>query len=271
MFDSLDWNSLLQIVQVVLIIVASLILVRIFNRFVVRVAEERIKVQKGRLVSVQRIFQFFVYSVAVFLVLRIFDVDLTGLIAGLGIGALVIGFALKDIIENWVSGLLIISGKTYRTGDVIRVGDLAGVVTDVSLRTTKLKTYDRNEIVIPNSMLLKEKIINLTGGKKETVASIIFQIDYIFDIDKTKKAIEGVLRGHPNVIVDEKRIREIRFVIRSREWTTEIESLFWINDPENEEFIKSKITELVKKKFEEENILPPLPGIMRKEFLESRK
>ena len=172
----------------------------------------------------------------------IFDIDVTGVVAGLGIGALIIGFALKDIIENWVSGLLIISGKTYRIGDVIRVGNFSSVVTDISIRTTKLKTYDRNEIIMPNSTLLKQNIINLTGGKKETVASIISYIDYVFDIEKAKRAIESVLRGHPNVVVGEKRRREIRFVVRSKEWTTEIESLFWIDDPENEEFIKSRIT-----------------------------
>jgi len=47
--------------------------------------------------------------------------------------------------------------------------------------------------------------------------------------------------------------------------------LFWINDPENEEFIKSRITEKMKKKLEEEKILPPIPGVMRREFLESRR
>ena len=272
MFDLLiDWHLISLIVLVVVILVAAFILVKIFNRLVVRVAEERIKVQKGRLVNIQRFFQLIVYSVAVFLILWTLNVDVTGLIAGLGIGALIIGFALKDIIENWVSGLLIISGKTYRIGDVIRVENLTGVVTDISLRTTKLKTYDRNEIIIPNSTLLKQNIINLTGGTKETVASIISYIDYVFDTEKTKKAIESVIRSHPNVVMDKKRRREIRFVVRSKEWTTEIESLFWINDPENEQFIKSKITELIKGKLEEEKILPPIPGIMRRDFLESIK
>ncbi len=272
MFDLLiDSHLIFLIIQVAVIIVASFMLVIIFNRLVVRVAEKGIKVKKGRLVHIQRFFQLIVYSVAVILILWSFDVDVTGLVAGLGVGALIIGFALKDIIENWVSGLLIISGKTYTIGDVIRVENLTGLVTDISLRTTKLKTYDRNEIIIPNSTLLKQSIINLTGGKKETVASIICYIDYVFDIEKAKKAIESVLRGHPNVIVDEKKRREIRFVVRSKEWTTEIEALFWINDPENEEFVKSKITELIKRKFEEEKILPPIPAFMRKEFIENIK
>jgi len=271
MFDlPITSHFIFLIVRVVVIIIASFILVKIFNRLI-RVAEEKIKVQRGRLANIQRFFQLIVYSVAIILVLWIFEIDVTGLVAGLGIGALIIGFALKDIIENWVSGLLIISAKTYRTGDVIRVENLTGVVTDISLRTTKLKTYDRNEIIIPNSMLLQQNVVNLTGGKKETVASIISYIDYVFDIEKAKKALESVLRSHPNVVVDEKKRREIRFIVRSKEWTTEIESLFWINAPENEEFIKSKITEMIKKKFEEENILPPIPAFMRKEFLESKK
>ena len=181
--------------------------------------------------------------------------------AGLGIGALIIGFALKDIIENWVSGLLILSGKIYKIGDVIQVGTLKGVVTGISLRTTVLKTYDRNEIIMPNSLLIKEKIINLTSGDKETVTNVVFLIDYVYDVEKAKAEIEAVIRCHPNVIVDEKRKREIRFLVRCKEWTTEIESLFWINAPENEEFIRSAVTELVKEKFAEEKILPPIPRL----------
>jgi small-conductance mechanosensitive channel len=75
------------ILQVAVMIIASFILVVIFNRLVVRVAEEKIKVKKGRLVHAQSFFQLVVYSVAVILILWAFNVDVTGLLAGLGIGA----------------------------------------------------------------------------------------------------------------------------------------------------------------------------------------
>lgn len=259
-------DNIYLMVRIGVTVLVSFIIVKILSRFLT-VAEERLKVQKGRLAQVQRFFQLVIYSASAILILWMLNIDVTGLVAGLGVGALVIGFALKDVIENWVSGLLLISGRTYRTGDMIRVGNLTGEVTDITLRTTKLKTYDRNEIIIPNSTLLTEKIVNLTGGARETVASITFSIDYIFDIAKTKEVIKDLVKGHPNVIINKKRRREIRFIVRSKEWTTEIETLFWINEPENEEFIKSQITEQVKKKLEEENILPPLPGIMRREYL----
>lgn len=258
------------VLEIILTVVIAFIVVNVFYRLVAQV-EKRGKVKKGALVHLRRFFQILVYGVAVIVILSILKVDITAAVAGLGIGALVIGFALKDIIENWVSGLLIMSGKTYVIGDVIRVGDMTGTVTDIALRTTKLKTYDRNEIIIPNSMLMKERIVNLTGGERESVASIILSIDYTADTEKAKALIENVLKNHERVIVSEKRRREIRFVVRSREWTTEIETLFWIDDPPSEEFIKSNITQLIKKEFEKADILPPIPAFMRKEYLESKK
>ena len=271
MLDLFGFDVLFQILQAVIIVAGAFVFVRFFNRLLLRMAGGRTDEKKRIMRNVQRFLQIVIYSIAVVLLLWTFNVDVTGLLAGLGVSALVIGFALKDFIENWVSGLLIISGKTYKIGDIIQVGNMKGVVTEISLRTTKLKTYDRNEIIIPNSSLLKDRIINLTGGGKETVSSIVFSIDYAFDVEKAKKLIETVLRNHPRVVVDEKRRREIRFLVRNKEWVSEIEPLFWINDPENEEFIKSQITESVKVRFEEARILPPVPAIMRKDFLENSK
>jgi small-conductance mechanosensitive channel len=271
MLDLLGSEVMLQILQAAIIVAGAFVFVRIFNRLLLRMAGGRTPEKKRIMRNAQRFLQIVIYSIAAVLLLWTFNVNVTGLLAGLGVGALVIGFALKDFIENWVSGLLIISGKTYKIGDIIQVGNMKGVVTEISLRTTKLKTYDRNEIIIPNSSLLKDSIVNLTGGGKETVASIVFSIDYTFNVEKAKKVIESVLRNHPRVVVDEKRRREIRFLVRNKEWATEIESLFWINDPENEEFIKSQLTETVKTRFEEARILPPIPSIIRKDFLESKK
>ena len=270
MSEFLNVPFLGQAIEVAVIIVGAFLLLRLFNRILAKVIETKNEDRRRVISNVKRFLQLIVYSIAVVLILWIFEVDVTGLMASLGIGALIIGFALKDIIENWVSGLLILTGKIYKIGDIIQVGTLKGVVTSISLRTTVLKTYDRNEIIMPNSLLIKEKIINLTGGTTETITNVIFQIDYIYDFEKAKAEIEAALRSHTNVVVNEKRKREIRFLIRCKEWTTEIEALFWINAPENEEFIRSAVTQLVKEKFAAAKILPPIPGIMRKDFLEKR-
>jgi potassium efflux system protein len=258
------------ILKIVLTIIGAFLIVTIFNKLVARL-EKRGELEKGALTHLKRFFQIVIYLVAGIVILSMLDVNITAMVAGLGVGALVIGFGLKDIMENWVSGVLIIWGKTYAIGDVIRVGDLTGTVTDIALRTTKLKTYDRNEIIIPNSVLTKEKIINLTGGKQEAVASLTFAIDYTADAEKAKSIIENILKNHKQVIFNPKKKREIRFILRNREWTNELEVLFWINDPPNEEFIKSNITELILKEFKNECILPPIPALMRRDYLTGQK
>lgn len=258
------------LLKIVLTIIGAFLIVTIFNKLVASL-EKRGELQKGTLVHLKRFFQIIIYLVAGIIILYLLTVDITAMVAGLGVGALIIGFGLKDIIENWVSGVLIISGKTYAIGDVIRVGNLTGTVTDIALRTTKLKTYDRNEIIIPNSVLMREKIINLTGGESEAVASIIFAIDYTADAEKAKSIIENILKNNEAVIVSKKRKREIRFIFRNREWTNELEVLFWINDPPNEEFIKSNIAELIQREFKNECILPPIPALMRREYLTGQK
>ena len=254
------------IVGIISTLVGAFLIVTLFNALISRI-EKRGDLEKGKLVHMRRFFQIIIYTTAVFIILSILNVDITGMVAGLGVGALVIGFGLKEIIENWVSGVLIMWGKTYAIGDVIRVGDLTGKVTDIALRTTKLKTYDRNEIIIPNFVLMQEKIINLTGGSQESVASITIAIDYTADSEKAKSIIENILKNHKSVIFNLKRKREIRFIFRNQEWSNEIETLFWINDPPQEEFIKSNITELIQKEFKNQFILPPIPALMRKDYL----
>ena len=254
------------IVALISTVVGAFLIVALFNMLIGRI-EKRGDLEKGKLVYMRRFFQILIYTTAAFIILSILNVDITGMVAGLGVGALVIGFGFKDIIENWLSGVLIMWGKTYAIGDVIRVGDLTGTVTDIALRTTKLKTYDRNEIIIPNSVLMQEKIINLTGGTQESVSSVTFAIDYTSDIEKAKSIIENILKNHKSVIFNLKRKREIRFIFHNKEWTNEIETLFWINDPPQEEFIKSNITELIQKEFMNEGILPPIPALMRNEYL----
>jgi small-conductance mechanosensitive channel len=266
----IEYFTLANVLKIVVIIASAYIVSKIFEIIFIKTLQKR-KKERGMIIPLKRVTSIIIYIIAFISILLVFNIDITAAAAGLGIGAIVIGFGLKDVISNWISGVIIITGGIYRIDDAIRVGDITGVVTDITLRSTILKTYDRNEVIIPNSTMINEKVINLTAGRRQLISSIIFLIDYTSDTDKAKKIIEDVLKKNENVIVDEEGKREIRFIVRTKEWTTEIETLFWINRPGDEEFIKSRITESVKKEFEKKNILPPLPVTMRGNRLKSRK
>jgi len=258
------------ILQIVGVVLGAFVVVVVFNKLISRL-EKRGDLKKGKLVQLKRFFQILIYLLAGTVLLSMFEIDLTGVFAGLGIGALIIGFGLNEIIENWVSGILIISGKTFTIGDVIKVGDFTGTVMDISLRTTKLKTYDRNDVIIPNSVLIKERIINLTSGGSESVSSLVFSLDYLSNLGSAKEIIQKILNENENVIVNSKKRREVRFILRNKEWTNDLEVLFWIKNPVQEEFIKSKISELVLVKFKQEKIYPTIPALMRKESLTGKQ
>jgi len=266
----LDYFTLTNVLKIVIIIATSYIATKILEIGFIRSLQKK-KKERSVIIPLKRITSIIIYIIAFISILLVLNIDVTAAAAGLGIGAIVIGFGLKDIVSNWISGVIIITGSIYRIDDVIRVGDITGQVTDITLRSTRLKTYDRNEVIIPNSTMISEKIINLTAGRHELISSITFLIDYTCNTDKAKKIIEDVLKKDESVTVDEEREREIRFIVRIKEWTTKIETLFWINKPWDEEFIKSRITEAVKKEFERKNILPPLPFSMRKDRLKSKK
>ena len=97
------------------------------------------------------------------LALSVIGIDVTSLVAGLGLTSLALGFALKDILENTISGLLILFSRSYVVGDIIRVTDQEGVVTDISLRVTTIKTADGIETLIPNRMAYGNILQNRTA------------------------------------------------------------------------------------------------------------
>jgi len=256
--------------KVVIIIAIAYIFSKILEIGFIQRLKKR-KKERSVIIPIKRITSIIIYIIAFISILLVFNIDITAAAAGLGITAIVIGFGLKDIISNWISGIIVITGGIYRIDDMIRIGDITGQVTDITLRSTRLKTYDRNEVIIPNSTMINEKVINLTAGRRELISSITFSIDYMYDTEKAKKIIESILKKNKNVTVDEERKREIRFIVRTKGWTTQIETLFWINKPLDEEFIKSGITESVKKEFERKKILPPLRVPVRKTRPKTKK
>ena len=107
------------------------------------------------------------YTLAILGVLLAFHVmGLTGiaasLLAGAGVGALIIGFAFQDIGANFIAGVILAFNRPFNTGDTIEIGANMGKVVRMDLRTTQIKTFDGKDIYIPNNTIVKEELINYT-------------------------------------------------------------------------------------------------------------
>lgn len=125
------------------------------------------------------------------------------LLAGAGISAFVIGFAFKDIGENFLAGILMAFKRPFRVGDIIETGGINGKIIGLSLRDTLVKTFDGKDVYIPNGMIVKNPIINYTidGFLRQ---EFVIGLDYGSDIGRAMDTILGALARVPGILQGDK-------------------------------------------------------------------
>ena len=146
------------------------------------------------------------------------------LISALGIGGIAIGFAFKDIFENFLAGILILITRPFRIGDQIIYDRYEGTVEDIWTRATWLRTYDGRRILIPNSELFKNTVTVNTAFATRRL-EYDFKLGAAVDIEKAKSAILGVLHGSEDVLADPApdavlvRFDQADTILRARWWS----------------------------------------------------
>lgn len=149
----------------------------------------------------ERLVRIFVVVLFVLLALSVAGVSVSAALAGLGLAGLAVALALQGILENFVAGLIVIVQKPFRAGDEIIIGDYQGVVTDIDLRTTRVRTYNGEMVIIPNTHVFQEKLVNLThAGVIRT--QIAFGIDYRNDHDAVPAIVEAAVSGLDGVLAE---------------------------------------------------------------------
>ena len=204
-----------------------------------------------------------VYGIALF-----FGLALAFSIAGLGnilvalstvtaAATLAIGFAMQDVLKNFVAGVFIYTDEPFRTGDWIEWEGNSGYIEDISLRVSRVRTFDNEHLTVPNSQLTDGVIKNYdTNGTLRL--KFTFRISFEDDIDEATDIIveeaekqEGILDDpEPSVRLIE--INEASFGLQSR---------IWISDPGNSDFlgIRGRFIQSVTDRFEGEGITIPYP------------
>ncbi|MDD5253892.1 MAG: mechanosensitive ion channel family protein [Candidatus Nanoarchaeia archaeon] len=144
-----------------------------------------------------------VIIIGIVAILSLWGIDITSILAGAGIAGLILGFALQDSLKNIFGGISLILDQSLKVGDKIQLetGEL-GVIQDVGLRSTQLRTYDHQTIIIPNSQLANVKFYNYVKPDSKQRIKVKFSVSYGSDTDKIKKIILEVIKKHPKIIKD---------------------------------------------------------------------
>jgi len=175
-------------------------------------------------------------------------------VAIIGAAGLAIGFALQGSLSNLAAGVMLIIFKPVKVGDYIEGGGAAGSVEAVGIFITTLLTPDNKVVYIPNSTLTGGNITNYSAKDTRRV-DMVFGIGYSDDIDKAKKVIDEVLSADarvlkypaPQIVVSELADSSVNFNVRPWVKTSDYWGLYF------------DTTEMIKKKFDEQNISIPFP------------
>lgn len=132
--------------------------------------------------------------------LKIAGIDLTTIIAA---GAFGIGFALKDLIMNFIAGVMILTARHYAIGDIIKVKGILGRIEEIQSRATVVKNFDGTKVVIPNAELFKNPVTSFTSNPFRR-AEIIVGVEYGSDLKKTLEACLKAASESKNVLVEPK-------------------------------------------------------------------
>lgn len=128
-------------------------------------------------------------------------VDTTSFIAVLGAAGLAVGLALKDSLQNFAAGIMMIIFRPFKLGDFIEAGGVSGVIEKISVFSTIMKTGDNREIIIPNGQIYAGAITNYSARDTRRI-DMVFGIGYDDDILKAKQIMEDILAAH-ELVLDE--------------------------------------------------------------------
>ncbi len=169
---------------------------------------------------------------ALYLIGLIAAVDILGfsgimssLIAGAGVTAIILGFAFKDIGENFLAGLLLAVNRPFRIGNIIEVDGFKGTVKGMDMRTTHIRNIEGKDIFIPNAMIVKNVVTNYTkdGLLRQ---QFIIGLDVPSDVGMAKTLIIEHLNGQADIL---KKPEPNVLVTEIGEFTIDIQVLFWVD------------------------------------------
>ncbi|MEZ5537676.1 MAG: mechanosensitive ion channel [Thiolinea sp.] len=197
--------------------------------------------------------------IALFVGLSIAGINFTNVAIVAGALSVGIGFGLQNIVNNFISGLILLFERPIRRGDWIKVGATEGYVKDISIRSTVIQTFDRSDIIVPNSDLISNQVTNMMLDNQYGRVIIPLRIAYGEDPDKVVGVLQKVAESHPGVL-REYGAFQVQVLFRSfGEYAMNFEVRCHIKDVEWVLIVTSELNIAISKALNEAGIKMPFP------------
>jgi small-conductance mechanosensitive channel len=221
LIESIPKITLSIIITTVFILIA-IGLAKVFRKKMMQKAENKLVVD-----YVVRLVKFLLILAGIILGLN--TLGLTGiaggLLAGAGVGAVVLGFAFKEIGENFLAGVILVFDRPFNLGDTVTIKGNMGQITALNFRTTQMKTFDGRDVYIPNILVITNEVYNHTQDGFLRLDFLI-GIDYDDDIKEAIRGITEIVNSNSEVLKNEKTLVLIDEFAAS---SVNLKVMFWVN------------------------------------------
>jgi potassium-dependent mechanosensitive channel len=211
---------------------------------------------QGTQFAASKIFGYVTLAIGTMVAFDSMGIRLDALIATSAVVAVGIGFGLQNIAQNFISGLILLVEQPVRKGDFVRVGDALGVVDDIGLRATRIITRDAVAIIVPNSGLVTEKVINHSRPTSNLRVRVPVGVAYGTDTHRVRDILLAVTAKTPGTLASPPP--EVRFEAFGAS-SLDFALLLWIPDPRADLKIASDLRFAIEAAFREAAIEMPFP------------
>lgn len=221
-------------------------------------AKEKIINAKGEetpenaLVLVERLTKIGVMAVGIVIAGAINGVNVGTVIGAISLG---IGFALKDIIGNMISSIVMLAQNRIRIGDFVQINDILGTIVGIDTRVTVIQSIDGSQVVVPNQIMLNQILISYTTNPFRRL-QVDVGVDYNTDLAKATALVKGVLDTHPDVV---SKPPSMVLVNEFADSSINLRLFFWIESKKNWQMIRSNVAYRIRKALKEAGINIPFP------------
>lgn len=246
-----------SLIQGLVILLAVLFLSRMLSRLLQRSIARKAYLDPGLRYTVGRLTQYLIITLGVLAALKVaFNLDLTSIaviFTALSVG---IGFGLQYIAADIASGFILLFERPVRVGDRITIGEDEGDVQSINLRTTVVVTNDRVSIIVPNSRLVSQRLINWSYGDPRARIAIHISVATESDVERVTQTLLKAAEDVDNVLKDPPpKVQFMKF----GDYSLDFRLLVWTNRPRLHAQIRSDINYRIENLFREAGIEIPFP------------
>lgn len=188
------------------------------------------------------------------------------ILAGAGVAAVILGFAAQKAFANIMSGFFLAVSEPIRVGDRVTINNNHGIIEDITLRHTVIRTWDNDRVIIPNAIMNEVEIKNHSIMDEKIIQTLDMGISYDSDVTLARKIIVEEVRKHPNFVTQfdptgyVKPESEVTVrVMEYGDFAVKLRAYFWVRDKLTGFTTEKQLLELIKERFDKEGVEIPYP------------